>query len=157
MVASGLSAWKINKYAGITRRQAEVAIKADLEVWKAANAARDAAIRSGGAAALAAARQISTPPIQVNPAKPQEYVAVSTPQMPPRDANPSFDLPPALKIDAGGCRYPIGEPRTKGFRYCCMPIARLDDTGKALNPPHVYCRSHRLICYKPLTTQKEAA
>jgi GcrA cell cycle regulator len=42
-------------------------------------------------------------------------------------------LPPQLDQ----CCYPIGEPRTPGFRYCAAPIAQ---TG-------VYCLEHKRLCY----------
>ena len=42
-------------------------------------------------------------------------------------------LPPQL----GRCCYPIGEPRTPGFRYCAAPVAQ---SGA------VYCLEHKLLC-----------
>ena len=36
------------------------------------------------------------------------------------------------------CCYPIGEPRTPGFRYCAAPIA---------HPGAVYCLEHKRVCY----------
>jgi len=42
------------------------------------------------------------------------------------------------------CYYPIGEPRTPGFRYCCTPVAQ---------PGAVYCREHKRLCY----TQRDIA
>jgi hypothetical protein len=36
------------------------------------------------------------------------------------------------------CHYPIGEPRTPGFRYCAAPIAQ---------PGAVYCLEHKRLCH----------
>ena len=36
------------------------------------------------------------------------------------------------------CCYPIGEPRTPGFRYCTAPIAQ---------PGAVYCLDHKRLCH----------
>jgi hypothetical protein len=35
------------------------------------------------------------------------------------------------------CCYPIGEPRTPGFRYCDAPVAQ---------PGAVYCTEHKRLC-----------
>jgi hypothetical protein len=35
------------------------------------------------------------------------------------------------------CFYPIGEPRTPGFRYCYAPVAQ---------PGAVYCTEHKRLC-----------
>jgi hypothetical protein len=35
------------------------------------------------------------------------------------------------------CFYPIGEPRTPGFRYCASPVAQ---------PGAVYCTEHKRLC-----------
>ena len=43
-------------------------------------------------------------------------------------------LPP----DFDQCCYPIGEPRTPGFRYCYAPIAR---------PGAAYCQEHKRLCH----------
>jgi len=36
------------------------------------------------------------------------------------------------------CCYPIGEPRTAGFRYCTAPVAQ---------PGAVYCLEHKRLCH----------
>ena len=36
------------------------------------------------------------------------------------------------------CCYPIGEPRTTGFRYCAAPVAQ---------PGAVYCPEHKRLCH----------
>jgi GcrA cell cycle regulator len=50
---------------------------------------------------------------------------------PPRVKAP---LPPQLDQ----CCYPIGEPRTPGFRYCTAPISQ---------PGAVYCLEHKRLCH----------
>lgn len=40
---------------------------------------------------------------------------------------------------AGGCKYPLGEPRDPGFRYCGEPVFEQDH----------YCATHGLRCYVP--------
>jgi len=44
------------------------------------------------------------------------------------------------------CCYPIGEPRTTGFRYCAAPIAQ---------PGAAYCLEHKLLCYMPGASRYE--
>jgi hypothetical protein len=43
-------------------------------------------------------------------------------------------LPPEF----GQCCYPIGEPRTPGFRYCATPVVQ---------PGAVYCLEHKRLCH----------
>ena len=43
----------------------------------------------------------------------------------------------ALPPEFGQCCYPIGEPRTPGFRYCTAPVA----------PGTVYCLEHWRLCH----------
>jgi GcrA cell cycle regulator len=43
----------------------------------------------------------------------------------------------ALPPEFGQCCYPIGEPRTPGFRYCTAPVA----------PGAVYCLEHWRLCH----------
>jgi GcrA cell cycle regulator len=43
----------------------------------------------------------------------------------------------AVPPQFGQCCYPIGEPRTPGFRYCTAPVA----------PGAVYCLEHWRLCH----------
>lgn len=45
----------------------------------------------------------------------------------------------ALPPQFDQCCYPIGEPRTPGFRYCAAPIAQ---------PGAVYCLEHKRLCHR---------
>ena len=45
----------------------------------------------------------------------------------------------ALPPQFDQCCYPIGEPRTPGFRYCAAPIAQ---------PGAVYCLEHKRLCMR---------
>jgi hypothetical protein len=47
----------------------------------------------------------------------------------------------ALPPQFDQCCYPIGEPRTPGFRYCAAPVAQ---------PGAVYCLEHKLLCRRDL-------
>lgn len=38
----------------------------------------------------------------------------------------------------GGCRYPIGDPQSSNFKFCCDPIE---------HPRFVYCDTHARLCY----------
>ena len=49
---------------------------------------------------------------------------------------PRFKAP--LPPESGQCCYPIGEPRTPGFRYCATPVAQ---------PGRVYCLEHMRLCH----------
>jgi len=49
---------------------------------------------------------------------------------------PRVKAPPPTEFDQ--CCYPIGEPRTPGFRYCAAPIAQ---------PGAVYCPEHKRLCH----------
>jgi hypothetical protein len=44
----------------------------------------------------------------------------------------------ALPPQFDQCCYPIGEPRTPGFRYCVAPVAQ---------PGAVYCQEHKRLCH----------
>jgi hypothetical protein len=47
----------------------------------------------------------------------------------------------ALPPQFDQCCYPIGEPRTPGFRYCAAPIAQ---------PGAVYCLEHKRLCMRDI-------
>ena len=47
----------------------------------------------------------------------------------------------ALPPQFDQCCYPIGEPRTPGFRYCTAPVAQ---------PGAVYCLEHKRLCHMTL-------
>lgn len=47
--------------------------------------------------------------------------------------------PPPEPFVPRACQFPIGEPRTKAFRYCGEPLS---DRGG------VYCTEHRRLCYQ---------
>ena len=47
----------------------------------------------------------------------------------------------ALPPQFDQCCYPIGEPRTPGFRYCAAPIAQ---------PGAVYCLEHKRLCRRDI-------
>jgi hypothetical protein len=61
---------------------------------------------------------------------------------PAHDTTPEQTGTPRVKAplppDFDQCCYPIGEPRTPGFRYCAAPIAQ---TGA------VYCLEHKRLCH----------
>jgi len=45
---------------------------------------------------------------------------------------------PPLPPELGQCCYPIGEPRTPGFRFCAAPVAQQGAP---------YCLEHKRLCY----------
>jgi hypothetical protein len=61
---------------------------------------------------------------------------------PAHDTTPEQIEAPRVKAllppDFDQCCYPIGEPRTPGFRYCYAPVAR---SGA------VYCQEHKRLCH----------
>ena len=61
---------------------------------------------------------------------------------PPPDTTPEQIEAPRVKgpllPQFDQCCYPIGEPRTPGFRYCTAPIAQ---------PGAVYCLDHKRLCH----------
>lgn len=74
-------------------------------------------------------------------------VAVALPEAAPVARKPVFATPapaqpvaarPLKRLGGVGCRYPIGEPRMAGFRYC-------DDA--AVVPGKPYCAAHCAGCY----------
>ncbi len=79
----------------------------------------------------AAAKQIVAP------------VAVSAlpPEAPPPEPPPSAPVvaPPPPAPVRGTCSYPIGEPGTRGFRFCDEPTA---------SARQVYCDAHHAICWQ---------
>jgi GcrA cell cycle regulator len=58
----------------------------------------------------------------------------------PRDALPSAPVAahPSIRADRCGCRWPLGEPRTAGFRFCNEP---------GVVPGKPYCAEHCAIAY----------
>jgi GcrA cell cycle regulator len=53
---------------------------------------------------------------------------------------------PALRYGTEGCRWPIGEPRKPGFRFCCAPAV--------LGKP--YCTEHAARAYVQVTVPSVA-
>jgi GcrA cell cycle regulator len=50
---------------------------------------------------------------------------------------PRVKAPPSPQFGQYCC-YPIGEPRTPEFRYCCASVAQ---------PGAVYCLEHKRLCH----------
>ena len=67
---------------------------------------------------------------------------LAAPNEPAHDATPEQKEAPRVKAplppDFDQCCYPIGEPRTPGFRYCAAPVAQ---SGA------VYCPEHKHLCH----------
>ncbi len=58
-------------------------------------------------------------------------------------------LPPSvsvLNMTEKMCRWPVGHPGEKGFRYCCKKT----EWGKS------YCAEHHALCYKPKDETRKA-
>ena len=62
---------------------------------------------------------------------------------------PTFVKPPPPRpstfLKGGECCWPIGDPKTPDFKFCCEPT----EFGKS------YCRKHRKIAYVPRTRPVE--
>jgi len=54
----------------------------------------------------------------------------------PRLEEPRVKAP--LSPEFGQCCYPIGEPRTLGFRFCAAPVAQQGAP---------YCLEHKRLCH----------
>ena len=71
----------------------------------------------------------------------QDAVYLSTAQGEPHDTTSEQIKAPrvrALPPQFDQCCYPIGEPRTPGFRYCTAPVAQAGT---------VYCLEHMRLCH----------
>jgi GcrA cell cycle regulator len=49
-----------------------------------------------------------------------------------------------IKLAQGQCRWPIGEPQSTGFRFCCVPVG----------VEQVYCPEHKAVAYLPTKHHK---
>ena len=68
-----------------------------------------------------------------HPPRTKAVVAKPTPPKPVLVVPPPPPPPPVRT-----CQYPIGHPRTRGFRYCDAPVQVLGS---------VYCTVHHALCY----------
>ena len=70
------------------------------------------------------------------------YTYLTATDEPAHDTIPEQIETPRVKApllpEFGQCCYPIGEPRTPGFRYCAAPVAQ---------PGAVYCLAHKRLCH----------
>ena len=82
---------------------------------------------------------ISLPPDAQTQSGDDEFAAHTEPvteTAPERIAAPRIKAPLPPGFDQ--CCYPIGEPRTVGFRYCAAPVAQRGAS---------YCLEHRRLCH----------
>jgi GcrA cell cycle regulator len=85
------------------------------------------------------------PPV---PREPTLVALRAPPQVPvPKAAPKPLPLPILLTfptVPAGACCWPIGEPRTKAFRFCEAAVVTA-----GFRSPHSYCLAHRAVAYMP--------
>lgn len=57
---------------------------------------------------------------------------------------PAALVPPGAFSRDEGCRFPIGDVRAPGFRFCCAPRAVYPGSGRR----SAYCFEHHMVCYR---------